>query len=105
MEDDFICYEDSGYAFISSCGRLSDSSRPGTYCVGNVSGYDSEVAKYGIPCVEGDIIEMELDLNNLTIKYIINGKDYGIAFNNIENCNYRAAVTIDGGGSSITLLC
>ena len=47
---------------------------------------------------------MESNLNNLTIKYIINGKDYGIAFNNIENCNYRAAVTIDQNSSSISLL-
>jgi len=39
-----------------------------------------------------DIIEMILDLNNNTLKYIVNGNDQGIAFNDILKNTYRLAV-------------
>ena len=71
---------------------------------GNECGYYAKVTKYGMECKERDVIEMELDLNNLTFEYIINGKNYGIAFDNTENCNYRAAVTIFSDSSSTSLL-
>ena len=50
---------------------------------------------YGIKCKNGDIIEMELNMNELYnyVKYIINDKDYGEAFE-VEPGNYRAAIYI-----------
>ena len=36
---------------------------------------------YGKKCGFGDIINMCLDLNLKKLSYIINGKDYGVAFN------------------------
>eukprot|EP01084_Bolivina_argentea_P138060 243150_1 len=55
--------------------------------------------------VEGDIIEMTLNLNDRTIRYKINCYNYGIAFDNIEKRKYRAAICMHYGGDSIELLC
>jgi len=43
---------------------------------------------------EGSILEVVLNLNDLTISFIINGKDYGIAYSNIEKKHYRIAVCV-----------
>ena len=56
----------------------------------------------------GDIIEMILDLNHLTLSYKVNDKEYNAVFE-IEKGEYRAAVTLstnfnDGAVSSIALL-
>ena len=40
---------------------------------------------------ENDIIKMILDLDNLILGYVINGKNYGVAFN-VEEGSYRAAI-------------
>eukprot|EP01083_Nonionella_stella_P280903 955819_1 len=44
-------------------------------------------------CKEGDIIEMVLDLKKFQLRYIVNGKDYGVAFK-VERTTYRAAVSM-----------
>ena len=59
--------------------------------------------KYGTQCKNGTIIEMILDLNDLTLRYIMDGVDYGKAFD-VERCEYRAAVYLMADGDSITLL-
>ncbi len=46
---------------------------------------------------------MIVDCNKQELKYIINGVDYGKAFD-IENKKYRAAVNLYEGGDSIRLL-
>ena len=97
----FTDTEHGSYAFISSYGRLTDSSDLGNYVINGES--DTE-AKYGIACKQGDIIEMHLDLEQFTIQYVINNKDYGFAFKNIENTKYRAAVCVDCDGNGIKLL-
>lgn len=53
---------------------------------------DTKVHDYGTKCKQNDIIEMILDLNKNTLSFIINGINYGIAFNNILNTQYRAIV-------------
>ena len=53
--------------------------------------------KYCDEIKEGDIISLCLDLKRATIKLIINGKDYVIAFQNIQrsmDINYRFFVTL-----------
>ena len=70
-------------------------------CAGNNELWD----KSGRPCYyancrwreTGDILEMILDLNEKTLRYILNGKDCGIAFNDIDDGSYRLAVTCWGG--------
>ena len=99
------CFTDengSGYAFISSVAKLTDASVEGDYCINGET--DGELTKYAQPCVAGDIIEMYLDLKQLTLSYKINGKDYGIAFKDIEQTEYRAAIWVGGEGSAIKLL-
>ena len=50
-----------------------------------------ESGRYGIVCKTNDVIEMELNMNELYVKYIINGKDYGKAFD-VKHGSYKAAV-------------
>ena len=52
---------------------------------------------------EGDIICIFLDFINLSLSYIINGKDYGIAFK-IKKSKYRLAISSYYKNDSIELL-
>eukprot|EP01084_Bolivina_argentea_P289424 496999_1 len=58
---------------------------------------------YGIECKNGDVVEMELDLKQLTLSYKVNDKDYSVAYE-IEKASYKAVATLVGSGSKITLL-
>ena len=51
----------------------------------------AERKKYGCLCKQNDIIDMELNMNDLELKFIVNGKDYGKAYD-LEQGSYRAAV-------------
>ena len=55
-------------------------------------------------CKQGDVIEMILNLNKLQLSYKVNGEDYGIAFNNISDTTYRAALCLHYSGDSVELL-
>ena len=46
---------------------------------------------------------MILDLDELTLSYNIDGKDYGKAFD-VEKSKYRAAVYLYNKGATVTLL-
>eukprot|EP01084_Bolivina_argentea_P296856 511338_1 len=58
---------------------------------------------YGKECVIGDIIDMCVDMDNLTIEYCINEKNYGIAFH-ITKGKYRVAVSMVGKTEVIQFL-
>ena len=47
---------------------------------------------YGVDCTDGDIIKMILNMNDLTLSYAINGKNYGVAFTNIDKTSYKAVI-------------
>ena len=49
---------------------------------------------YGTKLVTDDIIEIHLNMKQFTVSFIINGKNYGVAFENIENTQYRLIVVI-----------
>ena len=66
-------------------------------------GYTGE-KKYGVITKTGDEIEMILNLDKLTLKYIVNGKDQGIAYHKIKKAKYRAAVYMWFADDSITML-
>ena len=53
---------------------------------------------------EGDIIDMWLDLNDKELKYCINDKDYGKAFDEMEQTDYRAAVAVYRSGEEVELV-
>ena len=52
-----------------------------------------EEPRYGEVCDNGDVITMILDLEALQLKYIVNGKDFGVAFDKIEATEYKATVS------------
>ena len=82
----------SGYGFVTEDGKL----------VTETGG--SSFKKYGVPCKTGDIIDMYLDLDKLTLSFAINGTDYGPAFRDIENTSYRMALNMQQKGDSLRLL-
>ena len=94
--------------FFSARGSRKSSNGYGFSCTdmslvypnGGYTGYK----KYGVQSKNGDIIEMILDLDNYTLKYIVNGKDYGFAYDDIEKCKYRAALYMWYEGDTVTLL-
>ena len=49
---------------------------------------------------------MILDLNKLELRYIVNEKDYGVAFDKsqLEQTSYRAVVSAFTYGSTVKLL-
>lgn len=42
---------------------------------------------YGEELVNGDKITMEVDMDNQTLSYKVNGKDYGVAFDEVPKRN------------------
>eukprot|EP01083_Nonionella_stella_P126425 382661_1 len=80
------------------------------YCVtyaylskGDLGDGRHDVDSYGTRCVKGDIIDMILDLNKLELKYVVNDKDYGVAFN-VEKTSYKAVLNMSGYGYAIELV-
>ncbi len=71
-----------GHAFDLTMGKLIGAS-----------GQKVNGSTYGKKCVSGDIIEIELDLNLFTLSYIINNQDMGTAFKDIEDTEYRVALS------------
>ena len=66
--------------------------------------YAPDAEGYGVDCKAGDIIGMTLDLDNLTLRYSVNEKDQGIAFRNINEKAYKAAVYSFDDDETIELL-
>ena len=63
---------------------------------GSLYSYSKRQDKTIIDCLwnkEGDILEMMLDLNERTLSFKINNKDFGILFRNIKQCSYRLALS------------
>ena len=87
----FTRYGD-GYGFDPILAKLT-----------NNKGHIDMDHEYGEECTNGTIIEMILDMNELTLSYKIDNKDYGKAFD-VGKCKYRAAVYMLLENNSITLL-
>ena len=61
--------------------------------------------KYGKrKCVPGDIIDMILDLQNNTLRYMVNDEDFGIAFKDIERTEYTTFVYMNWPRDSVELV-
>lgn len=59
---------------------------------------------YGQQCEIGSIIKMNLNMDDLTLSYCINDKDYGIAFQHIENTKYSAIITSFANQNCVELI-
>ena len=92
----FTAHPDRTYGFANNCGRLI-SRQTGLSYEGD------DVRDYGIKTNAGDIIDMYCDMNALELRFTINGKDYGKAFD-IEPGKYRAVINLYDEDDSISLL-
>ena len=80
-------WEDHGYQL---CG-----GRNSGYTYSQIEGGDHVTDHYG--CIwdkEGDVLEINLDLEKRTLAFKLNEKDYGVAFSNIKQTSYRLALTL-----------
>eukprot|EP01084_Bolivina_argentea_P272107 463193_1 len=84
-----------GYGFVLGTAEITDPESG--YC------FENRTIEYGVICKNNDIVEMELNMNTLTLKYVINDIDYGTAYN-VRKARYRAAVFMFGKGDSVSLL-
>eukprot|EP01084_Bolivina_argentea_P129136 228120_1 len=76
------CGKNMGYAFFWKYCAIMDHS----------SGLCSK--DYGTSCKAGDTIDMYCDLDQMTMNFSVNGIDYGVAYDNMAKCEYRAAVDL-----------
>ena len=75
----------------------------GCFGWGEIRGKKHYFKSYGESWNVGDIIEMRVDLNDLSLSYRVNNNDNGKAFD-IEPGKYRAGVTLYGSCSSYCLI-
>merc|ERR1712187_712572 len=81
-----------GYGFLASTPMLIDPVK------GN-----GKFKDYGIKCKVGDIIDMILNFDDLSLSFKINGTNYGKAFD-IKQEKYRAAAYMNCRGDVIKLI-
>ena len=90
----FIGY---GYGFAYGVARLTDEE----------TGYvppKPGVKDYGIIVKSGDIVEMHCDMEKLELSFAVNGVDYGVAYKDIAECEYKAAIALYSADEMISLL-
>ena len=83
--------------------KFNAVNRQNTWFAGS-TGEKSGWMKYGKKLEQNDIIEMIINLNDKSLKYIINGIDYGKACSLKENAKYRAAVYMFCVGNKLKLI-
>ena len=83
-----------GYAYDLGAGTLV-----------NAQGTNARLGgQYGKKCKTGDIVEMCLDFDKLTLSFAINGQDMGPSHQNIEATEYRVAVCTGESDVKIKIL-
>eukprot|EP01084_Bolivina_argentea_P305914 528517_1 len=87
--DYFTSAQNMSYAFVGNNYSVSHLATTGISC----GFYGSTL------CKSGDIIEMFVDMDIGTMKYIINSKDHGKAFDINKDEKYKLAVTISNGSA------
>ena len=95
-----ISKKGKSYCYLISHGSLSFGDKDDSW-----GGNDSFRAAKRWRCDEGDVVEMILDLNKLELRYII--PDVAgeiVAFTEIENTAYRAAIGIFNSKDSIEFI-
>ena len=63
----------------------------------------AKLKDYGVKIKDGDIIEMILNLIDLTLSYKINNTDYGKAYD-VDKTSYKVAATLCAKNTKWTLL-
>ena len=70
----------------------------------NIARIEPGSARYGARCSKNDIVSMYVDMDELTLRFAINEKDQGIAFMNIDQRRYLAAVMTCEQNDSVELI-
>lgn len=96
-------------ALSTYIGKTANTSYVFDYGFAELNKYDKNgiwtgAGTYGETVKVGSIIQMTLDLKDLTISYIINDEDYGVAFKEIEKSKYSAVITSYHGDNCVELL-
>ena len=92
-------------SYISSGGNCAYGFCTSTNRVINFdTGMVDNSKYYGKLVQTGDIVDMHLDLNKYILRYAANDKDYGIAYDDILPCIYRACTDFCTIGDSVSLL-
>ena len=88
----YVKRQRQGYAFATNSGQKR-----------NLTAQYLRYVKYAEACRDGTIVDMIVDFDKLSISYMVNGKDYGKAYD-IEPGKYRAAVYLYYEGDSYQLI-
>eukprot|EP01084_Bolivina_argentea_P120790 214139_1 len=91
VREQSFCYE-SGIAFVASKGQIFTAP----------CNYDAK-RDYGVKCKNNDVIDMELNMNKLQLKFIINGTDYEKAYD-LKSGKYKAAVYLYKTNSALRII-
>ena len=99
-------YSFGAYEFVANCNKYYyNQNHPDKSKKKNmVSVLGSPEKPYGKVCDTGSIIDIYLDLDKKTLSYHIDGKDYGVAFEDVKEGTYRLAVTLTGKGTTVQIL-
>ena len=65
----------------------------------------SDFREYGQSWNEEDVIGIELDMNARTLWFFHNDNFYGIAFKELEKCEYKAAISVEFAHDTTVRLC
>ena len=95
---------DKCYPLEAKPSELFGKAYGGNFCRGQLRGDKKrEKERYCPRCKNGDIIDMFLDFKNKELRYYINDRDYGKAFD-IKDGSYRASVTLYYSKDRLTLM-
>merc|ERR1712228_498646 len=94
VRNTYFTENDHSFAFIGNCCVLEPSTNQKI----------KKETKYGELLRNGSIVDVILDCNAHTLKYKINGKDYGIAYHHIPSGKYCLAVTMTQKNDRVQLL-
>ena len=96
--DSYISCNHASYGLVVNCGNTR------SFLVSKTSaGYPGK--DYGKVCnKDGDVIDMYLDLDNMILRFGINGLVYGNAYDKIEKTAYKMVMTLNQAGTVIELI-
>ena len=84
---------ENGYGYIISAGYLTNPRDYGNLGKGYGTVVRDDWVERRYKCKNGDLIEMIVDMDKLSISYKVNDKDFGVAFEEIDETEYRAGIT------------
>lgn len=88
----------NSYSWVVNCKTKMNRGENVPWEVSQDEKYGKE--NYGA----GDVIDMILDFDKLEVRYAVNEEDQGVAFNNIKQVTYTAAISMNNKSDGIEIL-